>query len=77
MFYQVTFIESLGSNLIMIAQSKVAAQSKPLSFFDAIPYTCYECGHTWEPRCHVVFFQVLRDAMKFSVKVYIGFYMVS
>nr|CAB3267038.1 transmembrane protein 135 [Phallusia mammillata] len=48
-----------------------------ISFFDSVPYTCYEVAHTWEPSCTYSFLHTVRDSFKFSLQVYLAFYLVT
>ena len=59
----------------MANQSKFSTKTR--GYFDTLPYTCYECAHTWEPSCIISWYDTLKDSMKFSLKIYVGFYMVS
>ncbi|XP_076824690.1 transmembrane protein 135-like [Clavelina lepadiformis] len=59
----------------MAVNSKFQATTTTLGYFDSVPYTCYEMGHTWEPSCILAFFRMLQDSFKFSVKLYTVFYM--
>ena len=60
----------------MIAPSKLNFNTKTIGYFGSISYSCYECGHTWEPSCCLTTLQTFRDSMKFSLKVYSSFYLV-
>ena len=53
-------------------------QSKnTLSVFDAVPYTCYELGHTWDPNCFRVFLDSYVTSLKNALAIYIPYYTVS
>ena len=45
-----------------------------LSLFEAIPYTCYEVGHTWNPSCFASFFEAFKASFISGLKLMIPSY---
>ena len=58
--------------LQLIAMSN---ESKPyLCMFDAISYTCYEVGHTWDPSCFIAFVKAFKNSFVYGLKLMASFY---
>jgi len=58
--------------------NKMTNQSKLYhSLFEAIPYTCYEVGHTWEPSCFISFLKAFKSSFIYGLKLMASFYGVS
>ncbi|CAH2225566.1 transmembrane 135 isoform X1 [Pelobates cultripes] len=49
----------------------MAAHSK------AIPHSCYEIGHTWNPSCLTSYLQITRSALEESFKIYAPLYLIA
>ncbi|XP_077975846.1 transmembrane protein 135-like [Styela clava] len=63
----------------MIVHSKfVVGEFVPrvLGPFDAVDYTCYEAGHTWDSSCVSTWIGIFRGGMIYSLKLYTTFYLL-
>nr|XP_002129471.2 transmembrane protein 135 isoform X1 [Ciona intestinalis] len=80
---KLNFFSTTFSLCRFLFKFKMTLLSKPLNgcarkqWTDSVPYTCYEIGHTWEPRCTIASLDTIRDSLKFSLKVYLTFYTVT